>query len=71
VTAGGHNARYIARWDGSTWSPLGSGLNSEVLALAAYGGKLFAGGFFTTPAAIPPPTSRSGMGLPGARSEGD
>ena len=37
-------ATNIASWDGSSWSPLGSGMNSIVNALAVYGNKLIAGG---------------------------
>jgi len=32
----------------SSWSPLGSGLNSSVFALTVYDNKLIAGGRFTT-----------------------
>jgi len=38
----------IAKWNGSDWIPLGSGLNNMVYALAFYNGSLFAGGQFTT-----------------------
>ena len=41
-------AANIASWDGSSWSPLGAGMNSPVYALAVYDNKLIAGGFFTT-----------------------
>ena len=33
TTAGGVSANYIAKWNGSAWSPLGSGMNSWVWAL--------------------------------------
>ena len=51
--AGGAPARNIAKWNGSSWSPLGSGLgdsqgNPSVQALAASGANLYAGGRFTT-----------------------
>ncbi len=47
-TAGGVAAPYIARWDGTQWHPLGSGLNGSVYALAVgLDGALFAGGNFT------------------------
>jgi hypothetical protein len=36
TTAGGVVANYIAKWDGSSWAPLGSGMNGEVLALTVY-----------------------------------
>jgi hypothetical protein len=52
TTAGGVSCSRIARWDGSTWSALGSGMNSWVNALAVYddgrGPALYAGGWFTT-----------------------
>jgi hypothetical protein len=49
-TAGGVPANNIAKWDGSTWSALGSGMNSTVSALAVSGtgSDLYAGGSFTT-----------------------
>ncbi|MSR64037.1 MAG: hypothetical protein EXS08_16565 [Planctomycetes bacterium] len=34
--AGPIAARYIAKWDGSSWAALGSGMNSYVYALAVY-----------------------------------
>ena len=46
--AGGGAANYIARWDGSGWTPLGAGLNGSVFALVASGGDLYVGGDFTT-----------------------
>src|SRR5439155_650363 len=55
-TAGGTPAHGIAKWDGSSWSALGSGLggpNGEVLALAASGSDLYAGGTFTTAGGSP------------------
>jgi hypothetical protein len=49
TTAGGVSANHIAMWDGSSWSPLGSGLDGPVSALVLRGdGKLYAGGLFTT-----------------------
>ncbi len=36
----------IAQWDGSKWSPLGSGMDYPVYALASVGSSLFAGGNF-------------------------
>ena len=46
--AGGHPANYIARWSNATvWSALGSGLNSDVLAIALKGVDIFVGGYFT------------------------
>lgn len=46
--AGGNVAEHIAKWDGSSWSPLGSGLNHEVVFLASYQNDLYATGFFDT-----------------------
>src|SRR6185437_9372751 len=47
--AGDISANYIAKWDGTTWSTLGSGMNGFVTALAvAANGDLYAGGNFTT-----------------------
>ena len=51
ATAGGVAASRIAKWNGSSWSALGSGVNNDVLALAVHddggGPALFAGGLFT------------------------
>jgi hypothetical protein len=58
--AGGVPANYIAKWNGTEWSPLGSGMDSvglfhqppQVLALAVFddgtGAALYAGGYFDT-----------------------
>jgi hypothetical protein len=46
--AGEVDANRIAKWDGSQWSPLGSGMNGQVRALLAVGDELIAGGDFTT-----------------------
>jgi hypothetical protein len=44
--AGSTWAQSIARWDGSTWYPLGHiGLSCFVAALAVYNGDLYAGGY--------------------------
>ena len=41
--------KYIASWNGSTWSPLGTGMNDHVMAMAVLpGGDLIAAGHFTT-----------------------
>jgi hypothetical protein len=47
-SAGGSPADYIAQWNGTSWSPLGSGMNHLVAALAVSGSTLYAGGQFTT-----------------------
>jgi len=46
--AGGVSANYIASWDGTFWSALGTGMNDWVLALTVYNNQLIAGGEFTT-----------------------
>lgn len=43
----GDVVNYIARWDGQTWSPLGSGLNNHGYALAIARSNLYVGGLFT------------------------
>jgi HYR domain-containing protein len=52
TTAGGVPANWIARWDGASWSALGSGVDGIVHALAVYddgsGPALYAGGRFQT-----------------------
>jgi trimeric autotransporter adhesin len=47
ASAGDSAAANIARWDGNTWSPVGSGLNGTGYALAVLGGNLYVGGDFT------------------------
>jgi hypothetical protein len=48
TTAGGVPANYIAKWNGSAWSALGSGVNGgTVWALAVIGTNLYAGGNFS------------------------
>ena len=44
TTAGGVNANHIAKWNGSSWAPLGSGMDGGVSALAVSGSDLYAGG---------------------------
>jgi hypothetical protein len=44
TTAGGIGVQNIAKWDGKSWSRVGSGLSSEVHALAVSGGEVYAGG---------------------------
>ncbi|TWT45101.1 hypothetical protein RAS1_15220 [Phycisphaerae bacterium RAS1] len=54
ATAGGMPVNYIGKWTGSTWSPLGNGMNfgGAVTALTVFddgsGPALYAGGHFTT-----------------------
>jgi hypothetical protein len=51
-TAGIVSANNIAKWDGSTWSAMGSGITpiagTLVSALASFGNDVFAGGSFTS-----------------------
>jgi hypothetical protein len=53
-TAGGVVVNGIAKWDGSTWSALGSGMSNAVRSLAVFddgsgaGPALYAGGLFNT-----------------------
>lgn len=67
--AGSLAAENIARWDGVSWSALGSGLGATssdgVFALVVSGNDVFAGGYFTTPdsdIALWNGTSWSGLG---------
>src|SRR4030067_3247760 len=46
-TVGRITANNIARWDGSHWTTLGTGMNDDVSALIVYNGELIAGGGFT------------------------
>jgi hypothetical protein len=46
-TAGDANADFIAQWDGSSWSGLGSGMEYHVGLLAASSDELFVAGSFT------------------------
>ena len=57
TSAGGVAASRIARWDGSAWSALDSGLSARALELATFddgnGPALFVGGQFTSADGIP------------------
>ena len=53
-TAAGLPARYVIRWNGTTWSTLGTGLNSSVLSLYPLpNGDLLVGGHFTMAGGAP------------------
>ena len=45
--AGGSPAGSIAKWNGTSWSALGSGVSGGVQALAVSRGDLYAGGYFS------------------------
>src|SRR6185503_20944601 len=47
TSAGGVEASHIAKWDGNSWSALGSGVNSDVFALVVSRSDLYVGGTFT------------------------
>ena len=47
TTAGGSSANYVASWDGSSWSNLGSGLNGICRDMAVKNGVLYVVGDFT------------------------
>jgi len=54
TTAGGVPAKNIAKWDGTAWSALGTGIGYEVLCLAVDSvGNLYAGGIFQTAGGVP------------------
>lgn len=48
TSSGGVAMNRIARFDGSAWQPLGSGLNGVGYTMASHGGALYVGGNFTT-----------------------
>jgi hypothetical protein len=47
TSAGGVPANYVARWDGTNWFNLGSGMDDKVLNLLLVGTNLYAAGDFT------------------------
>jgi hypothetical protein len=57
TTAGGAPAANIARWNGSTWSPVGGGVNDQVFGLRVFddgfGPALYAAGEFTQAGSMP------------------
>lgn len=47
ITAGGVEVNHIAKWNGSTWEPIGEGFSGQVQSIAfGNNGKIYAGGFF-------------------------
>jgi hypothetical protein len=57
TAAGGIVASHVAKWDGTTWSPLGAGTNGSVYTLAVFdegsGLALYAGGNFGQAGGVP------------------
>lgn len=52
-SAGGLSANKIAKWNGTSWGALGSGMgNGRVLSQAIYRGDLYLGGSFTTAGSV-------------------
>ena len=56
-TGGGQTVNHVARWNGTSWSALGTGTDDHVLALAVYddgnGDALYAGGYFSSAGGAP------------------
>lgn len=46
--AGGQPANKIAKWTGSAWQPMGSGVVGNVYAMKFYNGRLYVGGAFSS-----------------------
>lgn len=44
--AGGSDRKHVARWDGSTYQPMGNGLNGTAECAVEYAGKIIVGGSF-------------------------
>jgi hypothetical protein len=47
ASAGGASITNLARWSGTSWSSLGTGINGAITTLVAVGPQLYAGGSFT------------------------
>jgi hypothetical protein len=72
-TAGGVAASRIARWNGSSWAPLGTGISSASLyglyaVTTMPNGDVVAGGYFTSAGGVPPTRSPAGTAAHGRRS---
>ena len=52
TTAGGATANHIAKWNGISWSSLGSGIAWITYSLGMYNGDLIAGGYYSTAGGI-------------------
>ncbi len=61
----------ITSWDGYSWGTFGTGMNSNVLALAIYRGGLYAGGSFTAADGRPAYHFTAMAGLPNPGLNGD
>lgn len=55
TSIGGVTAARAAKWDGSSWSALGAGLNSTGTCIAKLGSDVYFGGVFTTAGGIASP----------------
>lgn len=69
TTAGGLTANYIAKWNGTSWSPVGdhpsnNGMDGDVYALTIFSGSLIAAGFFGTAGGVG--ANRIASGYPGS-----
>jgi hypothetical protein len=53
ASVGGVAASNVARWDGSSWTPLASGTDGYVTTLAVHGSALYAGGVFAVAGGVP------------------
>ena len=51
--AGRERVNNIARWDGTTWKPLGTGIAGGVGAMTVFGGELVVGGVFEEAGGVP------------------
>ncbi|HWY37855.1 MAG TPA: T9SS type A sorting domain-containing protein [Bacteroidia bacterium] len=51
--SGGTQISNIAKWNGTSWQPVGTGINGVVAALCVYKNELYAGGNFTTAGGVP------------------
>jgi cysteine-rich repeat protein len=68
--AGGVAASHIAHWTGSTWLPLGAGLNGQSYAIAVLGGDVYVGGWFTTAGGSPSVNIAKWTGSPAVCGDG-
>ncbi len=53
TTAGNVTANSIAKWNGSNWSPAGTGIYGDVHSLCVFNDELYAGGDFSNAGGIP------------------